>query len=64
MANHRAQAQFQRAKWRLRLLGPLWGLQLSLSMALMGLFAWRLGDTLSHYKDRKGAGKKPVIEFV
>ncbi|POR35562.1 Uncharacterized protein TPAR_04269 [Tolypocladium paradoxum] len=64
MANHRAVAQFDRAKWRLALLGPLWALQLLLATSMMGLFSWRLGDTVKHYDDREQEGKTPTIEFV
>lgn len=64
MANHRAAAQFDRAKWRLALLAPLWALQLLLATSMMGLFSWRLGDTVKHYDDREQKGETPTIEFV
>ncbi|KID98205.1 hypothetical protein MAJ_05836, partial [Metarhizium majus ARSEF 297] len=64
MANHRAQAQFERARWRAVVLFPIWALQLLLTTSMMGLFAWRLGDTLKHYDERKSAGKVPRIELV
>lgn len=48
MANHRARAQFDRAKWHIGLLLPLWALQLTLAMAMTGLSAWRLGDSVKH----------------
>ncbi|KAL7938859.1 hypothetical protein V8C35DRAFT_289403 [Trichoderma chlorosporum] len=64
MASHRAQAQFQRAKWRLLLLAPAWSLQLTLAVGMLGLFSWRLGDTIHHFEARDQAGKAPVIEYV
>ncbi|KAL7951408.1 hypothetical protein V8C42DRAFT_7274 [Trichoderma barbatum] len=64
MASHRSQAQFQRAKWRLLLLAPAWSLQLTLAFGMLGLFSWRLGDTIHHFEARDKAGKAPVIEYV
>lgn len=64
MGNHRVQAQFDRAKWRLTLLLPMWLLQLGLNLAMVGLFGWRLGDTLKTYEDRDKKGELPVIEVV
>ncbi|KAK5995609.1 hypothetical protein PT974_04023 [Cladobotryum mycophilum] len=64
MGRHRAQAQFERARWNLGFLAPVWALQLLLAMALMGIFAWRLGDTVRHYKEKDDAGKTPIVEFV
>ncbi|CAM1504256.1 Fc.00g018470.m01.CDS01 [Cosmosporella sp. VM-42] len=62
--NHRAQAQYARAKWRLMVLLPFWAIQLALTMTMAGLFAWRLGDTMKTYKDEGKKGKAPVIEVV
>ncbi|KAI5462341.1 hypothetical protein BGZ63DRAFT_211343 [Mariannaea sp. PMI_226] len=64
IGNQRAQAQFHRAKWRLLVLLPIWMLQLGLTTAMIGLFAWRLGDTLKSYKDQDDKGGTPVIELV
>ncbi|KAG6011633.1 hypothetical protein E4U54_007973 [Claviceps lovelessii] len=64
MGHHRAQAQFERAKWRRTILFPNWILQLLLTMSMMGLFAWRLGDTLKHYAARNQNGKAPAIELA
>lgn len=64
MGNQRAQAQFDRAKWRLAVLLPVWVLQLGLTTVMIGLFAWRLGDTMRSYKDQDDKGDKPVIEVV
>jgi thiol:disulfide interchange protein len=64
MATHRSQAQFERAKWRAAVLFPVWLLQLLLSMSMMGLFAWSLGNTLKNYDEREKGGKVPAIEFA
>ncbi|KAH0493022.1 hypothetical protein TgHK011_007945 [Trichoderma gracile] len=64
MGSHRAQAQFERAKWRLLLLAPAWSVQLTLAFGMLGLFSWRLGDTIRYFDDRDTAGKAPVIEYV
>ncbi|UKZ87192.1 uncharacterized protein TrAFT101_002998 [Trichoderma asperellum] len=64
MANPRAHAQFDRAKWRLFILAPAWSLQLTLALGMLGLFSWRLGDTVHHFDERHKAGKAPVIEYV
>ncbi|KAJ4249413.1 hypothetical protein NW762_012264 [Fusarium torreyae] len=62
--NHRAQAQFDRAKWRSMILIPTWVLQLGLSMSMMGLFAWRLGDSMKVNKDDNKHNDDPTIEIV
>ncbi|KAG5799800.1 hypothetical protein H9Q69_001207 [Fusarium xylarioides] len=62
--NHRAQAQFDRAKWRLMVMIPTWVLQLGLSMSMMGLFAYRLGDSMKVNKDSDKKNDDPTIEIV
>ncbi|KAL7918214.1 hypothetical protein ACQKWADRAFT_324009 [Trichoderma austrokoningii] len=64
MVDPRAHAQFDRAKWRLFILAPAWSLQLTLALGMLGLFSWRLGDTVHHFDERDKAGKAPVIEYV
>lgn len=64
MANHRARAQFDRAKWRLSLLLPLWALQLTLAMSMTALFSWRLGDSVKDHGQRETAGDTPAVEFA
>lgn len=64
MADPRAHAQFDRAKWRLFILAPAWSLQLTLALGMLGLFSWRLGDTVHHFDERNKAGKAPIIEYV
>ncbi|KAF4945514.1 hypothetical protein FGADI_11877 [Fusarium gaditjirri] len=62
--NHRAQAQFDRAKWRPMVMIPTWVLQLALSMSMMGLFAYRLGDSMRANKDNDKKNDDPTIEIV
>ncbi|KAM3512985.1 hypothetical protein MY11210_003385 [Beauveria gryllotalpidicola] len=64
MALHKSQAQFARAQWRIKLLAPIWASQLLLTMAMMGLFAWRFGNTMRHHNDKVKAGKTPTIEYA
>ncbi|PQK17967.1 hypothetical protein BB8028_0009g01650 [Beauveria bassiana] len=64
MALHKSQAQFARAQWRIKLLAPIWASQLLLTMTMMGLFAWRFGNTMQHHDDKVKAGKKPTIEYA
>ncbi|QUC21153.1 uncharacterized protein UV8b_05396 [Ustilaginoidea virens] len=65
MVSHRAQAQFERARWRTMILLPAWTLQLLLTMSMMGLFAWRLGDTIKHHGQRGRTAKvPPAMEFA
>ncbi|KOS18180.1 hypothetical protein ESCO_002698 [Escovopsis weberi] len=66
MGNHRAQAQFERARWKILYLIPLWSLQLVLSMLLLGLFSRRLGDTTRARKEDAAAAAAdiPAITFV
>lgn len=64
MASQRSQAQFDRAKWRLIVLLPFWFLQLSLTGAMVGLFAWRLGDTMKTYEEQDKKGGLPTIEVA
>jgi hypothetical protein len=62
--NHRAQAQFDRSKWRAIVLVPTWAIQLCLSMGMMGLFAYRLGDSMKANKDGDKKNDDPTIEIV
>ena len=64
MATHKAQAQFERSRWRLMLLVPIWTLQLLLALGIMGLFAWRVGNTLKDYDKLKRDRNLPTMEFV
>lgn len=43
---------------------PTWALQLGLSMSMMGLFAYRLGDSMKVNKDNDKKNDDPTIEIV
>lgn len=43
---------------------PVWALQVLLATSMMGLFSWRLGDTIKHYDERDQKGETPTIEFA
>ncbi|KAM0285456.1 hypothetical protein ACHAQH_001405 [Verticillium albo-atrum] len=64
MVLHRQQAQFGRAQWRMSILLPCWVLQISLLLATLGLFAWRLAHTIRQYEEDKKKGDIPAIELV
>lgn len=64
MVLHRQQAQFDRARWRLVMLGPFWLLQSLLTLTTIGLFAWRLHFTITHYAEDEDKGQIPTVEIV
>jgi hypothetical protein len=64
MVYHREQAQFDRARWRMAILIPAWIAQVGLLLSLMGLFSYRLADTLTNYKEEEENGLIPVVEVV
>jgi hypothetical protein len=64
MGHHRAQAQFDRANWRLRVLVPIWVSQALLAAGLAGLFGWRLSETLETWEDEQRVGSIPKIKLV
>ncbi|EEY23638.1 conserved hypothetical protein [Verticillium alfalfae VaMs.102] len=65
MVLHRQQAQFGRAKWRMAILLPCWVLQISLLLATIGLFSWRLAHSVREYEeDKKKGGNVPATELV
>ncbi|KAK0713034.1 hypothetical protein B0T26DRAFT_649315 [Lasiosphaeria miniovina] len=53
-----------RAGWRLRYLIPCWIFVISVLLCLMGIFAYRLAETLEHYNDNKEQGQAPVVELL
>ncbi|KAH8888635.1 hypothetical protein GQ53DRAFT_749032 [Thozetella sp. PMI_491] len=57
-------AQFARARWRLAVMIPSWGLLMAILLGSMGIFAYRLAETLEHYKERDDGGQVPIIEVV
>jgi len=64
MVFHRDQAQFDRASWRKALLFPLWLAQIVLLFSLVGIFSYRLADTVPKFKENKDNGNVPMIELV
>ncbi|KAH0441929.1 hypothetical protein CcaCcLH18_01789 [Colletotrichum camelliae] len=65
MVLHRQQAQFDRARWRMALLLPFWILQMMVLLAVIGLFSWRLSDTLRNWDTQVEAkGMFPTVEVV
>ncbi|KAK2057992.1 hypothetical protein LY76DRAFT_74417 [Colletotrichum caudatum] len=65
MVLHRQQAQFDRARWRMVLLVPLWILQLLVLLVVIGLFSWRLSDTLNNWEtEQQTKGMFPLVEVV
>ncbi|KAF3359422.1 NAD-dependent deacetylase hst4 [Verticillium dahliae VDG1] len=65
MVLHRQQAQFGRAKWRMSILLPCWVLQISLLLATIGLFSWRLAHSVREYEeDKRKGGNVRATELV
>jgi len=64
MGHHRAQAQFDRARWRLGALVPIWVFQGLLAAGLAGLFGWRLSETLENWDDEERKGTVPKVRLV
>ncbi|GJC77707.1 hypothetical protein ColLi_00545 [Colletotrichum liriopes] len=65
MVLHRQQAQFDRSRWRMALLVPLWVLQLLVLLVIIGLFSWRLSDTLKNWEtEEQTRGMFPMVEVV
>jgi hypothetical protein len=58
------QALYARARWRKAVLIPLWTAQVFLLLCSMGVFAYRLAETLEHYEERDQLGEVPVVEVV
>ena len=57
-------AQFRLARWKLPFLVPSWIGLVAILVTSMGIFAYRLVETLEHYKERNSGGQVPVIEVV
>ncbi|KAI0377240.1 hypothetical protein F5Y04DRAFT_264942 [Hypomontagnella monticulosa] len=61
---HRDNGQFSRARWRKRVLLPCWIAQIGLLLGMMGLFSYRLSNTVKTWKDEEDKGNIPMVEFV
>lgn len=46
------------------LLLPCWALQMLLMLAMIGVFSYRLSNTIQKYDDDEKEGKTPVVELV
>ncbi|TEA15081.1 hypothetical protein C8034_v002761 [Colletotrichum sidae] len=65
MVLHRKQAQFDRARWRIAVLVPFWILQLLVLLTVIGLFSWRLSDTVQNWDTEEDTkGMFPMVEVV
>lgn len=58
------QVLYTRARWRKAVLIPLWTVQLAVLLGLMGIFAYRLAETLEHYEENDKRGAVPIVELV
>ena len=61
---HREQALYDRAEWRPLLLIPAWIVQILLMLGIVGLFAYRLADTLGSRADEGHSLHVPVVLMV
>ncbi|KAI0836918.1 hypothetical protein F5Y06DRAFT_97117 [Hypoxylon sp. FL0890] len=61
---HRDNAHFSRAGWRKRVLLPCWMAQIAIMLGVMGLFSYRLSNTVRTWKDEEDKGNVPMVEFV
>jgi hypothetical protein len=61
MVYHRDQAQFERARWSLRVLLPLWAAQTLIFLALISIFGYRLSLTAANYDAEVKKGEKPLV---
>ncbi|KAL1876375.1 hypothetical protein VTK73DRAFT_9444 [Phialemonium thermophilum] len=64
MARHRDQAEFEWVGWRLKLLIPLWTAQVAMLLGLMGIFSYRLAETVQRWEEKDKKGKLPMVELV
>ncbi|KAJ9148498.1 hypothetical protein NKR23_g4793 [Pleurostoma richardsiae] len=58
------QVQFDRASWRLAVLVPAWTAQTSMLLCLMGIFSYRLAETLENFEENDKKGNFPTVEVV
>ncbi|KAI3317277.1 hypothetical protein HD806DRAFT_372822 [Xylariaceae sp. AK1471] len=64
LGSHRDNAHFSRAGWRKRIILPCWIIQILILLSLMGLFSWRLSQTVTTWEEEENKGDVPVVEFV
>ncbi|KAL2163425.1 hypothetical protein VTH06DRAFT_5482 [Thermothelomyces fergusii] len=58
------QALHARARWRKAILVPLWLFQMTVLLCLMGMFSYRLAESLEAFDERDKHGEMPIIEVV
>lgn len=65
-SNLASKAQFERAKWRMAILGPLWVLQTGLALGVAGTSSWQLARTLyNHYVSDGGSSSDfPTLDVA
>lgn len=61
---HREQAQFDRAHWRLALLVPLWIAQIAVLLSMIGIFAYRLANSIDELQDNDKSNDDPTLLIV
>lgn len=64
MVYHRDQSQFERARWSLRVLLPLWVAQILIFLALIAIFGYRLSLTAASYNADVTKGEQPLVLVV
>jgi hypothetical protein len=64
IGSHRDQSHFDRAGWRKRILLPCWIIQIPILLAQIGIFSYRLSNTVTTFKDEEDKGNVPMVEFV
>ncbi len=64
MVFHRDQAQFDRAGWLKAVLLPLWIVQIAVLLGIMGVFSYRLAETVENFEANDKAGSVPMVELV
>jgi hypothetical protein len=64
MSDAENMAQFARAGWRMVLLVPVWMAQIALLLGLLGIFAYRLAETVDDWDEMRAAGDTPRVELV
>lgn len=58
------QAQFAHARWRLAIVIPAWTGQVAILLGIMGIFCYRLAETLDEWDAMREAGDVPRVELV
>ncbi|KAI1433802.1 hypothetical protein GGR50DRAFT_465365 [Xylaria sp. CBS 124048] len=62
--SHRQNAHFSRAKWKRWVVVPCWAFQMTIQAGLVGLFSYRLSQTIMAWEDDANGGGIPLVEFI